>query len=326
MTIIVTGAAGFIGYHVSQVLLARGDDVIGIDNVNDYYDVRLKETRLERLGMHPGFTIVRADISDREAFANAVPEPDAVTGIVHLAAQAGVRYSLENPYAYIESNVMGHLVVLEFCRSLRNLRHLVYASSSSVYGGCKEVPFSVDARVDTPISLYAATKKSDELMGHAYAHLFRLPATGLRFFTVYGPWGRPDMAAYLFARAIFDGKPIKLFNNGDMQRDFTFIDDLAPAVVSVLDGPPPDDGENAPHRVYNIGNNRCEQLTRYVALLEEAIGIKAKIDHLPMQPGDVKETWADISAIQRDHGFEPKTPIDVGIPKFVAWFREFHNC
>jgi len=326
MKVLVTGAAGFIGFNTARALLDRGDHVVGLDNLNDYYDVRLKEMRLERLSTKPGFTFVRADISDRDAFTNAVSDPDAVTGVVHLAAQAGVRYSLENPYAYIESNVMGHLVVLEFCRSLRNFRHLVYASSSSVYGGCKEIPFSVDARVDTPISLYAATKKADELMGHAYAHLFRLPATGLRFFTVYGPWGRPDMAAYLFARAIFDRKPIKLFNNGDMLRDFTFIDDLAPAVVSVLDGPPTDDGENAPHRVYNIGNNRCEKLTRYVELIEEAIGIKAEIDYLPMQPGDVRETWADISAIQRDHGFEPKTPIDVGIPKFIEWFRTFHNC
>ena len=317
MTILVTGAAGFIGFHVCKALLARGERVLGIDNLNDYYDVRLKEARLALLQAHESFAFARADISDREATAAAIePERESIGRIVHLAAQAGVRHSLVDPYAYVQANVMGQVVILELCRSLPQLEHIVYASSSSVYGGLAEAPFAVDARVDTPISLYAATKKAGELIGHVYGHLFAVPATGLRFFTVYGPWGRPDMAAFLFTRAILEGRPITLFNHGRMKRDFTYIDDVVPAVLSVLDAPPAGDGA-VPHRIYNVGNNRPEALTDYVATLERAIGRKAVIEYAPMQPGDVAETWADISALQRDHGFEPKTTIAEGIP--ASW-------
>ncbi len=327
MTTIVTGAAGFIGFHVVNTLLARDETVIGLDNVNDYYDVALKEARLAQLEADERFTLARVDIADRAAVAGAVEgRQEEITGIIHLAAQAGVRYSLINPYAYVESNLMGQVVILELCRSLPHLRHLVYASSSSVYGGCRDVPFSLDARVDEPVSLYAATKKADELMGHVYSHLYGVPATGLRFFTVYGPWGRPDMAAYIFTKAIFDGTPIQLFNAGDMKRDFTYVGDVAPTVVRVLDKPPANGEGRVPHKVYNLGNSRSEDLTRYVAILEEAIGKKAIIEHAPMQPGDVKETWADISEIQRDHGFEPSTPIEEGLPRFVAWYRAYHGA
>ena len=322
MTILVTGAAGFIGFHVCKALLARGERVLGIDNLNDYYDVRLKKARLALLQVHESFGFARADISDREATAAAIePTRESIARIVHLAAQAGVRHSLVDPYAYVQANVMGQVVILELCRSLPALEHIVYASSSSVYGGLAEAPFAVDARVDTPISLYAATKKAGELIGHVYGHLFAVPATGLRFFTVYGPWGRPDMAAFLFTRAILEGRPITLFNHGRMKRDFTYIDDVVPAVLSVLDAPPAGGGA-VPHRIYNVGNNRPEALTDYVATLERAIGRKAVIEHAPMQPGDVAETWADISALQRDHGFEPKTTIAEGIPRFVAWYRD----
>ena len=272
MTILVTGAAGFIGFHVCKALLARGERVLGIDNLNDYYDVRLKEARLALLQAHESFAFARADISDREATAAAIePERESIARIVHLAAQAGVRHSLVDPYAYVQANVMGQVVILELCRSLPQLEHIVYASSSSVYGGLAEAPFAVDARVDTPNSLYAATKKAGELIGHVYGHLFAVPATGLRFFTVYGPWGRPDMAAFLFTRAILEGRPITLFNHGRMKRDFTYIDDVVPAVLSVLDAPPAGDGA-VPHRIYNVGNNRPEALTDYVATLERAIG------------------------------------------------------
>ena len=323
MTVLVTGAAGFIGFHVSQALLARGERVLGVDNLNDYYDVRLKEARLARLRDRAAFAFVRADIADREAMAAAVErERGSIDRIVHLAAQAGVRHSLVDPYAYVEANVMGQLVILELCRKLPALEHVVYASSSSVYGGVTQAPFSVDARVDTPISLYAATKKAGELIGHVYGHLFAVPATGLRFFTVYGPWGRPDMAAFLFTEAILEGRPITLFNHGRMKRDFTYIDDVVPAVLSVLDAPPAGGDGTVPHRVYNVGNNRPEALTDYVAVLERAIGRKAAIEHAAMQPGDVAETWADISALQRDHGFEPRTAIAEGIPRFVAWYRD----
>ena len=326
MTVLVTGAAGFIGFHVSQALLARGERVLGVDNLNDYYDVRLKEARLARLRDRAAFAFVRADIADREAMAAAVErERGSIDRIVHLAAQAGVRHSLVDPYAYVEANVMGQLVILELCRALPALEHVVYASSSSVYGGVTQAPFSVDARVDTPISLYAATKKAGELIGHVYGHLFAVPATGLRFFTVYGPWGRPDMAAFLFTEAILDGRPITLFNHGRMKRDFTYIDDVVPAVLSVLDAPPARGDGTVPHRVYNVGNNRPEALTDYVAVLERAIGRKAAIELAPMQPGDVAETWADISALQRDHGFEPRTAIAEGIPRFVAWYRDHYG-
>jgi UDP-glucuronate 4-epimerase len=325
MTIFVTGAAGFIGYHMCEALLARGEAVIGLDNLNAYYDVALKEARLARLKRHEEFNFVLADICDKDAMKRAGESAGDVRAVLHLAAQAGVRYSLTNPSAYVETNIVGQLNILEMCRYLPNLQHLVYASSSSVYGGNSEVPFSETHPVDRPVSLYAASKKADELMGHVYAHLYRIPMTGLRFFTVYGPWGRPDMAAYIFARAIFDGAPIKLFNNGDMRRDFTYVDDVVQGVLAVLGSPPEATGEAAPHQVYNIGNNHPEPLLRYVEVLENAIGRRAEKEFAPMQPGDVKETYADIEAIRRDHGFEPKTGIDEGIPRFIAWFREYHD-
>ncbi len=325
MTIIVTGAAGFIGYHMCDALLARGDRVIGIDNLNDYYDVALKEARLARLEGRDGFSFARADICDRDALDLATGAAQEISAVLHLAAQAGVRYSLVNPAAYVDTNIVGQLNILELCRNLPNLVHLVYASSSSVYGGSKKLPFSETDTVNCPVSLYAASKKADELMGHVYAHLYQIPITGLRFFTVYGPWGRPDMAAYIFTRAIFSGEPIRIFNNGDMRRDFTYIDDVVKGVLAVIDALPTGIGEVAPHRIYNIGNNRSEPLLRYVELLEKAIGWTADKEFAPMQPGDVKETYADIAAIQRDHGFQPETTIDEGIPKFVAWYRDYHG-
>lgn len=325
MSVLVTGAAGFIGSHVSHALLARGERVIGLDNLNDYYEVSLKEARRDNLLRHNAFSFEHSDMADRTAMEALASKHPEITRVVHLAAQAGVRYSLENPYAYLHSNLLGHLVVLEFCRHLDRLDHLVYASSSSVYGGNKKVPFSTADRTDNPISLYAATKKSDEHMSHCYSHLYRMPSTGLRFFTVYGPWGRPDMAAYIFTKAIYEGRPIRLFNNGDMMRDFTYIDDIVNGVIGCLDKPPADDRETAPHRVYNIGNNRSEQLTRFVEIIEQTIGKKAQIEHAPMQPGDVKETSADISDTQRDFGFTPQTPIDVGLPKFIEWYRDYHG-
>ncbi len=325
MTILVTGAAGFIGFHVCEALLARGERVLGVDNLNDYYDVRLKEARLALLEARGGFAFARSDIADREAMAAAVaPERRSITRIVHLAAQAGVRHSLVDPYAYVQANVMGQVVLLELCRELPALQHVVYASSSSVYGGGAEAPFSTDARVDNPVSLYAATKRAGELIGHVYGHLHAVPATGLRFFTVYGPWGRPDMAYFLFTRSILEGRPITLFNRGGMKRDFTYIDDVVPAVLSVLDAPPGGEA-GVPHRLYNVGNNRPEALTDFVAQLERALGRKAVIEHAPMQPGDVEETWADIAALQRGHGYAPTTTIAEGIPRFVAWYRAHYG-
>lgn len=328
MLTLVTGAAGFIGSTVVKRLAARGERVVGIDNLNAYYDPALKHARLKEIEGLPGVSFERLDIADKdgmERFFAAHPEIDR---IVHLAAQAGVRYSLENPHAYIEANILGQLNILEGARRLQaagSLKHLVYASSSSVYGGNTKIPFSTEDRVDTPVSLYAATKRSDELMGHCYSHLYRIPMTGLRFFTVYGPWGRPDMAAYLFTDAMIKGRPIKVFNNGDMRRDFTYVDDIVAGVLAVLEGPPADDGGDAPHRVYNIGNNRPEPLMRLIEVLEGALGVKAEIDFQPMQPGDVRETYADIGAIERDFGYQPTTPIDVGIPKFVEWYRAYHG-
>ncbi len=325
MTVLVTGAAGFIGYHVSRVLLEQGRTVIGIDNLSAYYDVALKEARLASLA-HDRFSFERLDIADGSAMNGLLDRHgDAIEGVVHLAAQAGVRYSLENPLAYGEANLIGHLNVLEFCRATPKLRHLVYASSSSVYGRSTDLPFAVGQPVDTPISLYAATKRADELMSHSYSHLYRLPTTGLRFFTAYGPWGRPDMAAYKFVRAIYAGEPIDVFNNGDMKRDFTYIDDLVAGVVAVLNGPRDTEDNEVPHRVYNIGNNRPESLLRYIELIEEAVGRKADTRYLPMQPGDIKETFADIGPIQRDFEFSPTTTIEEGIPRFVAWYREYHG-
>lgn len=325
MTIFVTGAAGFIGYHMCEALLARGDSVFGIDNLNDYYDVALKKARLARLQQHGGFKFAVADICDVGVLNHAVADAGEVRAVLHLAAQAGVRYSLINPSAYVNTNIVGQLNILEVCRQLPDLEHMVYASSSSVYGGSSALPFSESDPVNVPVSLYAASKKADELMGNVYAHLYRIPMTGLRFFTVYGPWGRPDMAAFIFTRAIFLGEPIKIFNNGDMRRDFTYVDDVVEGVLAVLDAPPSGAGEAAPHRIYNIGNNRSEPLLRYVELLEKAIGRPAEKELAPMQPGDVKETYADIEAIRRDHGFEPKTSIDEGIPRFVAWYRDYHG-
>lgn len=325
MTVLVTGAAGFIGSHLCDKLLARGDAVIGVDNMDPYYDVALKRARLARLEGRDGFRFHEADIADGTALAAAIKGAGAVRRVAHLAAQAGVRHSLENPMAYVHANLVGHLVVQELCRHLDGFEHLVYASSSSVYGASNALPFSVDDRADRPLSLYAATKRADEMMSYSYSHLYRLPMTGLRFFTVYGPWGRPDMAAYLFTAAIIEGRPIKLFNRGDMKRDFTYIDDIIDGVIAALDSPPADDGDAAPHRLYNIGNNRSEPLKRFVEVLEKAIGKKAEFEMLPMQPGDVRETYADIDAIQRDLGFNPATSIDEGLPRFVAWYRDYHG-
>jgi len=326
MTVLVTGSAGFIGYHVSAALLARGDEVLGVDNLNPYYDPALKRARLERLQASPGFTFERADVADRPAMtALARRERQRIRGVVHLAAQAGVRHSLEAPFDYVQSNLVGHMVMLESCRhELPELRHLVYASSSSVYGGNTKVPFAVEDRVDQPLSLYAATKRADELMSHCYSHLYRLPATGLRFFTVYGPWGRPDMAAFLFADAITAGQPITLNNQGEMQRDFTYIDDIVAGVLAALDRPPTG-ADGAPHRLYNLGNHRPVELRHFVAVLERALGQKAEIRLAPLPPGDVVRTCADIAASQRDLGFEPKTPIEDGLPRFVAWYREYRG-
>jgi UDP-glucuronate 4-epimerase len=329
LTTLVTGAAGFIGYHVARSLLERGEAVIGIDNLNSYYDPRLKQARLAELnGLKAGdFAFHEIDFADHDSLERTL-DPLPFERIVHLGAQAGVRYSIEHPRAYVSSNLVGHLNLLEVARH-RESGHFVYASSSSVYGGNRTLPFRVEDRVDRPISLYAATKRADELMSETYAHLYRLPQTGLRFFTVYGPWGRPDMAMWIFARKILAGEPIQLFNHGRMRRDFTYVDDIVAGVLACLDRPPPDDGaekpggSHAPHRLYNIGNNRPEELTRVVALLEQACGRKATVELLPIQPGDVPETFADIDAIQRDIGFAPATAIETGVPQFVDWYRDY---
>jgi UDP-glucuronate 4-epimerase len=320
MSVLVTGAAGFIGSHVSEALLARGIAVTGIDNLNDYYDVRLKQARLERLSNKPGFRFLKLDFSEREPMLALAGED--FSHIVHLGAQPGVRYSLINPFAYITANVMGHVVVLELARKLKNLKNVVYASSSSVYGGNTKLPFAVGDAVETPQSLYAATKRSDELMSHTYAHLYGIPQVGLRFFTVYGPWGRPDMAPILFTRAMLAGEPIRVFNNGEMWRDFTYVDDIVAGILAAMDAPP---ALKPPHKVYNIGNNKSEKLTDFIAALESALGVKANMKFEPMQPGDVVSTYADIEETKRDLGFAPTTPISVGVPKFVAWYREFYG-
>jgi UDP-glucuronate 4-epimerase len=330
MTTLVTGAAGFIGFHVACRLMERGEPVIGIDSVNDYYSTALKRDRIGELRRrHNSFQFIELDFADHEALIAAAGSLD-FDRIVHLGAQAGVRYSIENPRAYVHSNLVGHVNLLELARN-RGSSHLVYASSSSVYGGNETLPFRVEDRVDHPLSLYAATKKADELMSETYAHLYRLPQTGLRFFTVYGPWGRPDMAMWIFTKAIFEGQPIQVFGEGNMRRDFTYIDDIVTGVVAALDNPPPDDGapkaggSRAPHRLYNIGNNNSEELTRMIAVIEEACGRSAEKQLMPMQPGDVRDTYADISAIQRDLGFQPSTRIDAGIPRFVDWYRRYHG-
>jgi UDP-glucuronate 4-epimerase len=320
---LVTGAAGFIGFHTCQRLLDRGESVLGVDVVNDYYDPTLKEARLKILADYPAFVLERTDIADCEGMAELAKRHPDVTRIIHLAAQAGVRYSLTNPYAYTHSNIDGQIVMLEFARHLTQCDHFVYASSSSVYGSNDKLPFSVEDRVDHPVSLYAATKKAGELMGHCYSHLYQIPTTGLRFFTVYGPWGRPDMAAFLFVKAILAGEPITVFNHGDMRRDFTFIDDIVSGIVAVADKQPT--GPGVPAKVYNIGNHRSEPLMRFISLIEECLGIKATIAYEPMQAGDVKQTFADIQPLMDDFGFQPRTSIDEGIPKFVRWYREYYS-
>ncbi len=330
MRVLVTGAAGFIGAHVCRTLLQRGMNVVGIDNLNDYYSVQLKHDRLAWIAQDAAagaFRFAACDFGDTAQLAATMQDED-FAAIVHLGAQAGVRYSIENPLAYAHSNLLGHLNMLELARH-RQVRHMVYASSSSVYGVNKSLPFRVEDRVDFPISLYAATKKADELMSETYAHLYRLPLTGLRFFTVYGPWGRPDMAVWLFTDAILNDRPIKLFNNGEMKRDFTYIDDIVAGVIGCLDRPPADDdqpkagGSVAPHSLYNIGNSGVEELGALIAEIEAACGRTAIKHMLPMQAGDVQATYADISAIQRDIGFRPTTPISVGIPRFVEWYRAY---
>jgi UDP-glucuronate 4-epimerase len=316
--VLVTGCAGFIGYHVAEALLARGDMVVGLDSLNDYYDVRLKQARLDRLLGRAGFAFHHLDVSDKDAVGALVADHGDLGGIVHLAAQAGVRHSLVDPYAYVQANVMGHLVVLEAARRLPGLRHLVYASTSSVYGANTEMPFRETDRVDQPVSLYAATKRADELMSHAYAHLFGLPQTGLRFFTVYGPWGRPDMAYFSFARAIVAGEPITLYDEGRLRRDFTYIDDIVAGIVGSLDRPPED-----PHvpRLLNIGNHRVEEVRELVRLLEDALGRKAIIRSAPRPAVDVEATYASVDAIGALTGFAPTTPLSLGIPRFVRWFE-----
>jgi UDP-glucuronate 4-epimerase len=319
-TILVTGAAGFIGAAVSEKLLARGDAVIGVDNLSDYYDVGLKQARLKRLEAKPGFTFHRMDIADRDAVAGLADQ--AISHILHLAAQAGVRHSLTDPYAYVTANVMGPVVLWEMARKLKGLKHFVYASSSSVYGANEKMPFAVGDAVEQPNSLYAATKRRDEQIGYTYAHLYGIAATGLRFFTVYGPWGRPDMAPFIFADAIARQKTLHLNNNGEMWRDFTYIDDIVDGVLRALDRPPTG---KPPHALYNLGNHRPEKLTDFIAAIETALGAKASVRLEPLQPGDVPTTYADIEASIRDLGFQPTTPISEGIPRFVEWYRRFYG-
>ncbi|MDB5344022.1 MAG: capsular biosynthesis protein CpsI [Schlesneria sp.] len=334
MKYLVTGAAGFIGMHVSTLLLDRGDEVVGLDNLNPYYTVQLKHDRLARLTGKPGFRFQEMDLADRDRLTQlcATEKFDVV---INLAAQAGVRYSITNPHVYIDSNVVGFVNILEACRH-HGVKHLVYASSSSVYGANTTMPFSIHHNVDHPLSLYAATKKANELIAHTYSHLYQLPTTGLRFFTVYGPWGRPDMAMWLFTKAILEGKPIDVFNNGQMRRDFTFIDDIATGVIRTADNVPtgnkdwsgdrPDPATSrAPYRVYNIGNNQPVELMHMIRTLEETLGVEAKKNFLPMQDGDVPATYADVDDLIRDVGFRPSTPIETGIQRFVNWYRDYHK-
>ena len=335
MKSVVTGAAGFIGYHVARRLLDRGDTVVGLDNVNAYYDVSLKEARVARLREHKNFRFAKLNLENREGMA-ALFASERPRRVVHLAAQAGVRYSLQNPHAYLDSNLAGFINILEGCRH-NGVEHLVYASSSSVYGGNTRMPFSEHDNIDHPVSLYAATKKANELMAHTYSHLFRMPTTGLRFFTVYGPWGRPDMALFLFTKAILNGRPIDVFNHGNMVRDFTYIDDIVEGVVRVLDRPAepdlafdparPDPGtSNAPYRVFNIGNSQPTPLNDYIEALEEALGRKAERNLLPMQPGDVPATSADTTELDKWVRFKPSTPVKEGVRRFVEWYREYYKA
>ena len=334
MNVLVTGCAGFVGMHVVQLLLARGDNVVGIDNLNDYYDPRLKEARLARLTKHANFRFVRGEVSDQatidKLFADTKPQR-----VIHLAAQPGVRHSLTHPQVYVQTNIVGFAHVLEACRHA-NVEHLVFASSSSVYGANTHMPFSVHDNVDHPVSLYAASKKANELMAHTYSHLFKLPVTGLRFFTVYGPWGRPDMAPWLFTSAILEGRPISVFNHGKMRRDFTFVGDIAEGTVRALDRVPtgdpnfstdnPDPASSyAPYKLYNIGNHEPVDLMTFIKAIEEALGREAKKNFLPLQAGDVLATYADISELKRDVGFEPRTPLAEGIAQWAAWYREYHQ-
>jgi UDP-glucuronate 4-epimerase len=334
MKILLTGAAGFIGMTTSLRLLARGDEVVGLDNLNDYYDVQLKRDRLARLTPHPGFRFVQMDVADRPGI-EALFAAERFDRVIHLAAQAGVRYSLQNPHAYIDSNIVGFMNILEGCRHNR-VQHLVYASSSSVYGGNTHMPFSEHASVDHPVSMYAATKKANELMAHTYSHLFGLPTTGLRFFTVYGPWGRPDMALFLFTKAILEGRAIDVFNHGQMRRDFTFVDDIVEGVIRVLDhvatpdpayrSDQPDPGtSHAPFRVFNIGNHDPVPLLDFIACIEDALGMKAQKNLLPLQDGDVPATYADVEALTAWTGFAPATDIRTGIGRFVAWYRDYYR-
>jgi UDP-glucuronate 4-epimerase len=324
-TILVTGAAGFIGFHVARRLLAEGRNVAGLDSLNAYYDPALKQARLDILREDSRFSFVQTDLADRASMA-ALFAKHRFAAVIHLAAQAGVRHSIDHPHAYADANLEGFLNVLEGCRR-NECRHLIYASSSSVYGANTKLPFSVDDRTDCPVSLYAATKKANEVMAHSYAHLYRLPVTGLRFFTIYGPWGRPDMAIFLFARAIIEGKPIKLFNHGRMRRDFTYIDDVARVVLRLVDHIPANDGRagSVPARIYNVGNNHPEEPSYVVELLEKALGRTAIKEMLPMQPGDMTETFADVGDLLRDVGFRPQTSIEDGIAGFVAWYRDHYK-
>jgi UDP-glucuronate 4-epimerase len=334
MKVMVTGAAGFIGMHVCERLLARGDEVVGVDNLNDYYDVALKEARLARLAPNPRFRFSRLDIADRDGIA-ALFAAERPQQVINLAAQAGVRYSLQNPHSYVDSNVAGFVNLLEGCRH-NGIEHLVYASTSSIYGGNERMPYSEHDNVDHPVSLYAATKKANELMAHTYSHLFALPTTGLRFFTVYGPWGRPDMALSLFTKAMLEDRPIDVFNHGKMRRDFTYIDDIAEGVIRVLDRPPqanpafdkqtPDPATSwAPYRIFNIGNHVSVELMAYIEALEQALGKKAVKNFLPMQDGDVPATYADTSELQRVTGFSPRTSVTEGVRRFVEWYRSYHS-
>jgi UDP-glucuronate 4-epimerase len=339
MSVLVTGAAGFIGSHVAHVLLDRGEEVVGLDDLNDYYDPTLKEARLGHLTPKRGFSFVKLDVADRTA-VESLFEKHRFDRVVHLAAQAGVRYSITNPHAYVHSNIVGFQNILEGCRAVHErhggCRHLVYASSSSVYGGNTKLPFSVNDSVDHPLSLYAASKKANELFAHTYSNLFGLPTTGLRFFTVYGPWGRPDMALFLFTRNILEGKPIDVFNHGKHRRDFTYVDDIVEGVIRTLDRPAaanpqfdpavPDPGtSSAPWRVYNIGNSRPVELFDYIRAIEKATGRKAQMNLLPLQPGDVPDTFADVAALERDTGYRPSTSVEVGVARFVEWYRSYYK-
>ena len=322
MTVVVTGAAGFVGFHVASALLARGERVVGVDIVNDYYDVHLKEARLACLAQSANFSFHRADIADPDHLSTIFAGAGRVTGVIHLAAQAGVRYSLKNPYAYVHANVLGQVAIFETVRRLDPLPALVYASSSSVYGGNDKFPFSVADRVDHPVSLYAATKRSGELLAESYAAMYGLASTGLRFFTLYGPWGRPDMAYYSFTAAILAGESIQVFNEGKLERDFTYIDDAVAGILAALDQPA---DPVRLHRLYNIGNNKPEPVLRFIKVIERALGCKAMLHFQPMQPGDVRATAAEIDDSRRDLGFEPKIGIDVGIPRFVDWYKDYYG-